>query len=70
MGSDDEWGKLTVSNVPDVAIIDGPGYHMSYGEITKCATEGSVLIATDAPAKAGWGWEYLRPESVSLKVAD
>jgi hypothetical protein len=32
-----------VLTVPDIAIIDGPGYHMSYGEATKRAPEASVL---------------------------
>jgi len=69
LGSADARGKLTVLNVPDVAIIDGPGYRIFYGEITKRATEGSVLTAADAPVKARWGWEYSRSESVSLNVA-
>jgi hypothetical protein len=70
LGSANAWGKLTVLNVPDVAIIDGPGYRIFYGEETKRATEGSVLTAADAPVKARWGWEYSRSESVSLNVAD
>jgi len=35
--------KLMVLTVPDVAIIDGPGYRISYGETTKRAPEGSAL---------------------------
>jgi hypothetical protein len=40
-----------VLTVPDIAIIDGPGYHMSYGEATKCASEASVLNATTLPRR-------------------
>ena len=54
----------------DIAIIDGPGYRMFYGETTKRASEGSVFSLTSAPAKAGWGREYSRSESVSLNVVD
>jgi hypothetical protein len=32
-----------VLTVPDIAIIDGPGYRRSYGEATKRAPEASVL---------------------------
>jgi hypothetical protein len=42
-GTDGAPEKLMVLTVPDVAIIDGPGYRMSYGETTKRAPEGSVL---------------------------
>jgi hypothetical protein len=50
-------GKLMVLTVPDIAIIDGPGYRISYGEATKRASEGSVFSLTNAPAWAGWGRE-------------
>ena len=40
-----------VLTVPDIAIIDGPGYRMSYGETTKCASEASVLNATTLPRR-------------------
>ena len=43
--------KLMVLTVPDIAIIDGPGYRMSYGETTKCASEASVLNATTLPRR-------------------
>jgi hypothetical protein len=43
--------KLMVLTVPDIAIIDGPGYRMSYGEATKCASEASVLNATTLPRR-------------------
>ena len=36
---------------PDIAIIDGSGYRMSYGETTKCASEASVLNATTLPRR-------------------
>ena len=58
-----------VLTVPDIAITDGPGYRMFYGETTKRASEGSVFSLSNAPAKAGWGWEYSRSESASLNVA-
>jgi len=35
--------KLTDWTVPDVAIIGGPGYRMSHGEVTKRAMEASVF---------------------------
>jgi hypothetical protein len=35
--------ELMVLTVPDIAIIDGPGYRRSYGETTKRAAEGSVF---------------------------
>jgi hypothetical protein len=38
-----------VLTVPGIAIIDGPGYYMSYGEATKRASEASVLNATTLP---------------------
>ena len=60
--------KPMVLTVPDIAIIDGPGYHMSYGEITKCATEGSVLIATDAPVKAEWAGSICDPNRSVLRL--
>ena len=34
-----------VLTVPDITINDGSGYHMSYGEATKRASESSVLNA-------------------------
>ena len=40
-----------VLTVPNIAIIDGPGYHMSYGEATKCASEASVLNPTTLPRR-------------------
>jgi len=40
-----------VLTVPDIAIIDGPGYRMSYAETTKRAPEGSVFSLTNAPNK-------------------
>jgi hypothetical protein len=40
-----------VLTIPDIAIIDGPGYHMSYGEATKCASEASVLNVTTLPRR-------------------
>ena len=39
-GTDGAPEKLMVLTVPDVAIIDGPGYRMSYGETTKRESEG------------------------------
>ena len=67
LGSADAWGKLTVLNVPDIAIIDGSGYRIFYGEVNK-ACDGRLCMA-DAPVEARWGWEYSRSESVSLYVA-
>ena len=40
-----------VLTVPDIAITDGPGYRMFYGETTKRASEGSVFSLTNAPAR-------------------
>jgi hypothetical protein len=44
--------KPMVLTVPDIAINDGSGYHVPYGEATKRASESSVLNAANAPAKA------------------
>jgi hypothetical protein len=61
--------ELMVLTVPDIAIIDGPGYRMSYGETTKRASEGSVL-SHQRSHEARWGRENSRSESVGLYVAD
>jgi hypothetical protein len=58
-----------VLTVPDIAIIDGPGYRRSYGETTKRASEGSVL-SRQRSHEARWGREHSRSESVGLYVAD
>ena len=61
--------ELMVLTVPDIAIIDGPGYRRSYGETTKRASEGSVL-SRQRSHEARWGREHSRSESVGLYVAD
>jgi hypothetical protein len=59
--------KLMVLTVPDVAIIDGPGYRMSYGETTKRAPESSVFKLPTLPTSQ-MGPGVSRSELASLDV--
>jgi hypothetical protein len=59
-----------VLTVPDVAIIDGPGYRMSYGETTKRAPESSVF-SHQRSHEVRWGREYRDPNwPVLMLLAD
>jgi len=60
--------KLMVSTVPDIAIIDGPGYQSVLWRGDKvCA--GSLCIECDtASTKVRWDWEPMRSELVGREV--
>ena len=52
LGSADAWGQLTVLNVPDIAIIDGSGYRIFYGEVNK-ACDGRLCIDSCRRSRGG-----------------
>ena len=56
-----------VLTVPDIAIIDGPGYRRSYGETTKRAAEGSVFSLPTLP-QGQMGLGVTRSELANLDV--
>jgi hypothetical protein len=59
-----------VLTVPDIAIIGGLGYRMSYGETTKRAPESSVFNHQRSH-KVRWGREYRDPNRpVLMLLAD